>query len=116
MEIQTVTGSFLLRTMSTGRVPCMVISVKSSNPLFSIYMRFPSAGIKGVAWAYEPEITAMGYLLNTTLAVFSRTANRKGNHWQFYRPGPGHPLSDPMLFIVNLHRFHFEPVQYYNLP
>ena len=74
------------------------------------------AGVKGVAWAWEPEITAMAYLLNTTFAVFSRTTKRAANHWAFYRPGPGQPLSDPMVLLVNLHRFHFEPVQYYNLP
>ena len=74
------------------------------------------AGVKGVAWAWEPEITAMAYVLNTTMAVYSRTTKRAGNHWAFYRPGPGQPLSDPMVLLVNLHRFHFEPVQYYNLP
>ena len=74
------------------------------------------AGVKGAAWAWEPEITAMAYLLNTTLAVFSRTNLRKGNHWQFYRPGPGLSLCQPMVLLVNLQRFHFEPVQYYNVP
>ena len=73
-------------------------------------------GTRGTAWAWEPELTAMAYLLNITLAIYSRTNNRKGNHWAFYRPGPGHALSDPVVLLVNLHRFHFEPVQYYNIP
>ena len=77
---------------------------------------YPSAGVKGTAWAYEPEITAMAYLLETTIAIFSRTSRRKGNHWQFYRPSPGMPLSDPVVMLVNLNHFHFEPVLYYNAP
>ena len=86
----------------------------SSNPFQTL--RSTCVGVKGTAWAWEPEITAMAHLLNTTLAVYSRTAKRRGNHWAFYRPGPGHPLSDPMVLLVNYQRFHFEPVQYYNLP
>ena len=74
------------------------------------------AGVKGCAWAYEPEITAMAYLLKTTIAIYSKTSKKKGNHWQFYRPGPAQPLSDPILMLVNLHQFHFEPVQYYRVP
>ena len=74
------------------------------------------AGVKGCAWAYEPEIAAMAYLLKTTIAIYSKTSKKKGNHWQFYRPGPAQPLSDPILMLVNLHQFHFEPVQYYRVP
>ena len=86
------------------------------QPCFLFNAWIACAGVKGTACAWEPEITAMAYLLNTTLAVFSRTNNRKGNHWQFYMPGPGEAISDPMVLLVNLHRYHFEPAQYYTVP
>ena len=104
---------FLLRSMLSGQVQCTNIS-PCSDPFQTLHST--CVGVKGTAWAWEPEITAMAYLLNTTVAVFSKTAKRKANHWAFYRPGPGHPLSNPMILLVNLHRLHFEPVQYYNVP
>ena len=60
---------------------------------FSLNTWIAFLGNRGTAWAWEPEITALAYLLKTTLAIYSRTNNRKGNHWAFYRPGPGHSLS-----------------------
>ena len=72
--------------------------------------------MKGTAWACEPEITAMAYLLNTTLAVFSRTAKKKSQPLGVLQAWTGSSLSDPMALLVNLHRFHSETVQYYNLP
>ena len=45
---------------------------------FSLSVWIACLGVKGTVWAWEPEITSMLYLLNTTLAVFSRTSNRNG--------------------------------------
>ena len=71
---------FLLRTMLSGQVPCTNIS-PSSNPFQTLHST--CVGVKGTAWAWEPEITAMAYLLNTTLAVFSRTAKKKPTTGRF---------------------------------
>ena len=73
-------GLFLLRTMLSGQVPCTNI-FPSSNPFQTLHST--CVGVKGTAWAWEPEITAMAYLLNTTLAVFSRTAKKKPTAGRF---------------------------------
>jgi len=97
----------------TTHLSAVLLTLKHA---FALNISNPFAGVKGTAWAWEPEVTAMAYLLNTTIACFSKTNKNKGDHWQFYRPGPAQPITNPMLLLVNIHQFHFEPVQYYQCP
>ena len=71
----------------------------------------------GSSWAYEPEVTAMAFLLETTIACFSSNPGiaelANSDHWAFYtsKPGVKRTLhSPPYLLLKNLNQCHFEPV------
>ena len=87
----------------------------------------PSADMTGSSWAYVPEVIAMAFLLETTIACFScnpaipELAN--ADHWAFYSFKPGVKTtchSPPYLLLKNVNQCHFEPViicaQLYVLP
>ena len=52
-----------------------------------------SADMTGSSWAYEPEVTAMAFLLETTIACFSSNPAipelANADHWAFYSSKPG---------------------------
>ena len=88
---------------------------------FQIYLHSPiptpCADMTGSSWAYEPEVTAMAYLLETTIACFSSNPGIDElslyDHWAFYSPKPGlktNSHSPPYLLLKNINQSHFEPL------
>jgi len=73
----------------------------------------------GSSWAYGPEVTAMAYLLETTIGCFSYNPGvdnlQSSDAWAFYPSHPGvkahpHTVSPPFLLLKNINQAHFEPV------
>jgi hypothetical protein len=69
------------------------------------------------AWAHEPEITAMAFLLQTTIVCYSHNPNipalKDADHWAFYSAAPGLKTtlhSPPYILLFNIDQAHFEPV------
>ena len=74
---------------------------------FQIYLDSPiptpCADMTGSSWAYEPEVTAMAYLLETTIACFYSNPGIDElslyDHWAFTLPNEGSKLIPAALPI-----------------
>ena len=76
-----------------GKLPflgdCMIVFLFFFSQQHSPF-RTPSADLTGPSWAYEPEVTAMAFLLNTTIACFSCNPGilelANADYWAFTLP------------------------------
>jgi len=71
-------------------------------------------------WAHEPEVTAMAFCLETTIACYSYNSSgvlKDHSGWALYAPTPcGNRFTNPIILLVDIDQFHFEPVSCYKTP